>query len=363
MAEPRPMGQKEAPPAMNPPDDREKDTTSVYGAGYGSAGYGSNSSLDHVRAYPENGLVPTGDGTLTYPSDVVVEQAANLAPITAFNANTALGKRDKAQQMYDESDKAAEAITKAKARMLRENSDWQTQRQKMLSSLRAIAANSGTGQSGSYWKNVMQDYRLADDIMDVKALDAKKKALNETYIDEAETKQQNQNARNELDIDTWSSLEALKSDFAAQLSSLNPSLASGVYGSEQNKSWNDETPEDERPSIFPYEDKAGSTKPEDLYKVGSRLAEQNGQEANYRFLPIIDREGHTIIAPPWFPEFNWKLYEAITPQREPMVRKKAHETTTLRNAGYTGRTKENSSASLMKDLAPYVAGYNNRSSK
>ena len=78
-----------------------------YGYGYGGAGYGTNSSLDHVREYPANGLVPTGDGSLTYPSDVVVEQAANLGPISAFNANTAIGKRDKAQKMYDEADRAA----------------------------------------------------------------------------------------------------------------------------------------------------------------------------------------------------------------------------------------------------------------
>lgn len=332
------------------------------GGGYGAGSYGANSSLDHVREYPANGLVPTGDGSLVYPSDVAVEQAANLGPISAFNANTALGKRDQAQKMYDESDRAAELATKAKtAEAARKGAvDWQSQRLKGMSALAMIANNSGTGQSGSYWENVMQAYKMFNDIQAVKAISTEKEALNQAYMEEAETKQQNQNARNELDIDTWAAIQASLSDYAAQLSSLNPGLASGVYGSEQNKTWNEDTPEDERPTIFPYKSKEGSTLTEDLYGGRDEMARKNGEEGNYRFAPIIDREGRTIIAPYWWPEFEPQTYEAITPRRAEYVRT-PDDAGVIARLKNIGKTDKGSAATIAKNLSPYLAGYGNRS--
>lgn len=343
-------------------------TTTGGGAGYGAGGYGANASLDHIREYPSGGLKPRADGTYGYPSDMQLEQAANLSALTGKNAQIAKDKYDRAMDMYRESDKSIKAIADSQVDQAKRKAaqNWQAQQQKQLSALNMIANQSGTGQSGSYWNNVMQAYGLVDDMADVVALQAKKDAMHQAYVDEAEALQQNQNARNEIGLDTASSLDALLTDYVAQMSNLYPGFVSGIYGSEANKTWDENTPEDERPSFFAYRtqsdiDKGLEAGAEGSSKLSS-LANANQGAQNYDFAPLVDRENHTVYAPSWWTNFVPTLYEAIKPRDVGMIRG-AEESSETRKLGYTGQSYEGSSASKEKNLAPYLVGYQNRSQK
>lgn len=355
-------------PNVRPFGGNWNNATTYGGAGYGSGSYGANASLDHVREYPSGGMKPIGDGTYGHPTDMQMEQAANLSALTGKNAQIAKDKYDRAMDMYDQSDKSIRAIANSQIDQAKRKAaqNWQAQQQKQLSALNMIANNSGTGQSGSYWNNVMQAYSLVDDMADVVALQAKKDAMHQAYIDEAEGLQQNQNARNEIGIDTASSLDALLTDYVAQMSSLYPGFVSGVYGSELNKTWDEDTPEDERPSFFAYRtqddiDKGLAAGAEGSSELSS-LAESNGEAANYNFAPLVDRENHTVYAPSWWTNFTPTLYEAITPRQVGMIRG-SDENAATRKMGNTGRSSEGQSASKQKNLAPYLVGYENRSQK
>lgn len=335
----------------------------VYGGGGG--GGSSSSGLDHIRSYPSGGMTPSNDGTYGHPSDMQLEQAANNAAIAAKNAKTIMDKYNNAMTIYDESDKGIEAIVDAKVRDAK-HQNWQAQQQRQLAALQALANNSGTGQSGSYWKNVMQAYALVDDMADVAVIDQRKKNINEAYAEEAEAKQQNQNSRNELGLETQGSLDSLLADYAAQMSSLYPGFASGIYGSEQQKSWDESTPEDERPSQFTYltqNDIDNELEPgsEDL-SLSAKLAESNQNAENYDFAPIIDREGRTINAPYWWPAFQFEVQKAINPRTADMVRG-ADDVTATALMGNTGETSKGSAATKYKNLEPYLTGYQNRSTK
>lgn len=332
------------------------------GYGYGSASYGSDASSEQIRSHPEDGLTPRNDGTLLYPTDKEVQQAANYGPITQFQMESALGKRDYAQQMFDISDQAADYMRDAAIERSKMGLDWQTQHQNMRAALNAIKSGLSAGMSGSMAKNMMQAYRLADDQMDVTALNALRTAVKEANIQNAETKNANVNARNELDIDVWAALRAGLADYAAGLSNINPSFASGIYGSHANSSTNEDTPEEDRPSMFLYEGKEGSNKPWDLYKTGERLAEGNNQDDVYRFLPVIDRQGHTLVAPPWWSDFTPEMYQAIRPETPGFYRNN-DETATIAEQDKSDRMDNGSSASMYRDLAPYIAGYDNRSKR
>lgn len=361
-------GGKELKNAGSDLPQKSQTTTTYGGAGYGAGGYGANASLDHVREYPSGGMKPIGDGTYGHPTDMQMEQAANLSALTGKNAQTAKDKYDRAMNMYDQSDKSIRAIADNQIDQAKRKAaqNWQAQQQKQLSALNMIANQSGTGQSGSYWNNVMQAYGLVDDMADVVALQTKKDAMHQAYIDEAEALQQNQNARNEIGIDTASSLDALLTDYVAQMSSLYPGFVSGVYGSELNKTWDEDTPEDERPSFFAYRTQDDIDKGLDAGAEGSSklssLAESNGEAANYNFAPLVDRENHTVYAPSWWTNFTPTLYEAITPRQVGMIRG-AEESSETRKLGHTGQSYEGSSASKEKNLAPYLVGYQNRSQK
>ena len=355
-----------AAPATDGSDRKNNPGNGTSAGGYGSSAYGANASTEHIRSFPEGGLAPTDDGTLQYPSDVQLEAAANKSSLAGFDAATTLKKHDNSDKMYDIADADIRANTEAieRQQMQRANSDWQARQQRQMASLDAIANNSGTGQSGSYWDNVMQAYALVDDMADVAAINNTKKALNQAYMDEAEALQQNRNARNENDIATEAALDALVSDYAGQLSSINPSLVSGVFGSPLNKTTDENTPEEDRPSRFPYlsqsDIEAGLTTEigEDA-SPEAQLANKNSQNERYDFSPIVDRENHTVIAPAWWPAFQFTPREQITPRQAGMVRG-GDEVTATAMLGNTGETYKGSSASKVNDLAPYIVGYQNR---
>lgn len=334
-------------------------------SGYNSAAYGANASLDHIRSYPDGGLKPTNDGTYQHPSDMQLEQAANNAAIAAKNAQNLKDKYDNAMKMYEASDKSIEALTDKKVGEAKRQ-NWQAQQQKQLASLSSIANRSGTGQSGSYWDNVMQAYALVDDMADVAAIEQRKKNIDEAYAEEAEAKQQNQNARNELGIETQGSIDALLTDYAAQMSSLHPGFVSGIYGSELNKTTDENTPEDEKPSQFTYLTQAdidnGLEPGDENLSLSAQLAEKNQGAQNYDFAPIIDREGHTVNAPYWWPAFKFEVQKAINPRSAEMVRG-ADENTATALMGNTGETSKGSAATKYKNLEPYLTGYQNRSTK
>ena len=343
----------------------DKTSSSSGPAGYGSGAYGANASLDHIRSYPNGGMKPTNDGTYTHPTDMQLEQAANNAAIAAKNAQSALDKYNNAMKMYEQSDKSIEALTNKKiSEAKRQN--WQAQQQSQLAALNMIRNNSGTGASGSFWNNVMQDYARVDDKADVAAILQRKKNMDEAYAEEAEAKQQNQNARNELGIDTQNSLDALLTDYAAQMSSLYPGFVSGIYGSELNKTWDESTPEDERPSQFTYltqKDIDNNLEPgNEGLSISGQLAAKNQGAQNYDFAPIVDRENHTVYAPYWWPAFQFELQEAVKPRSAEMVRG-ADERTATALMGNIGETSKGSAATKYKNLEPYLVGYQNRSTK
>ena len=143
----------DTPPTEPFSDDGRATTTTNGGAGYGAGGYGANASLDHIREYPSGGLKPRADGTYGYPSDMQLEQAANLSALTGKNAQIAKDKYDRAMDMYKESDKSIKAIADSQVNQAKRKAaqNWQAQQQKQLSALNMIANQSGTGQSGSYW--------------------------------------------------------------------------------------------------------------------------------------------------------------------------------------------------------------------
>lgn len=335
------------------------------GSGHGS-GSGGGGSADAITSY-QGPVVPRGDGTYMYPSDMQAEQAANLAAIKAADNQVTLDKFDNARRMYSESDKAIEAIRAMQEREAERNAadDWQTSQQKLQSSLNAVRNASGTGWNGSFGMNAMQGYARADDMADVQLINAHRKALNQAYMEEAEAKQQNANALNELLIDTIASQGLSLDDFIAQLSSIYPGFVSGVYGpAEEIEKETDENGE-EKPAkeLFPYRAQSDIDKDldtaEDLSSL-TDLAKRNMQSANYDFAPLIDREKREVIAPFWWKMlgFDDNFANAVMPQEEGFVRRGNERE--LVGKMKKARTPEGSAASKKSGLAAYINGYNNR---
>lgn len=338
------------------------------GGGYGGGGGGSTPGLEHIRSYPETGMAPTGDGSFGTPTDMQKEQMANLAAITAKNADTTKRKMDRGLQVLEDSDRNIKSIAadqKTQANLDAAN-DWQRRQQNIIDVLSTVRGRSGTGWNGSYGLNAMQGLARADDQGDVDAINTYKKNVRQIYDDEAAQLQQNANAKNELLADTEASLDSLLTDFAAQASSLHPGFVSGVYGSEQQNSFDESTPEDERPGFYTYRtqedmDNEREDDSEDLSKL-AQLAVANKAEANYDFAPIIDRENHTVLAPWWYPAINFdeKYAAAVTPRQVENMVRRGNEQELVAKGGSRGDTSSQQRASKASGLAAYMNGYQNR---
>ena len=287
-----------------------------------------------------------------------VEQAANLAAIKANDNATTLKKLDNVMRMYQDADKGVDQqiATQRANIMSNAGTDWQTSQQKLQSTLNANRNAAGTAWNGSGGLNMMQGYDRADDMADVQLIKSATDNLDQLYLDEAEAKQRNANARNEFLADLEASLGLSLSDYVAQLASISPSLVSGVYG--------DADEIEETKGLFPYRAQADTDKDldtaEDLSSL-TDLAKRNMQESNYDFPPLIDREKREIVAPFWWPNIDFQSYWAspVVPRREGFVRA-GDETERVRKAGGTKATESGSAASKKSGLAAYLNGYSNR---
>lgn len=332
------------------------------GSGDGAGG------LQHLTSYPSTGMAPVGDGTYATPTDMQKEQMANLTAITAKNAQNAVDKQTRGRQILDDSDASIKAIAasqRSQANIDTAN-DWQRRQQNITDTLDTVRGRSGTGWNGSYGLNAMQGLARADDQGDVDSIDNYKKNVRQINNDEASQLQQNANAKNELLDNTISALEALLTDYTAQASSLHPGFVSGVYGSEQQNSWDESTPEDERPGFYTYRtqedmDNEREDDSEDLSKL-AQLAVANRGEANFDFAPIIDRANHTVLAPWWFPSISWEdLYSPqATPLEDIAMFRRGIEREEVGKKGDRGDTSSLQSASKNSGLAAYINGYQNR---
>lgn len=339
------------------------------GSGSGRGGSGSGSGELSITSY-QGPVTPRGDRTYMYPTDMQSEQAANLAAIKAADAGVTKQKFENALKMYDESDRAIEALANRQVREAerKDADDWQTSQQKLQSSLNAVRNNSGTGWNGSYGMTTMQGYDRADDMADVQLLKASQDAANQAYVEEAEAKQQNANARNELLIDTLASLGMSLDDYVAQMASIYPGFASGVYGpgeEMENEAAEKEGNDDyDKVELFPYRtqsdlDKDLDAEDADLSSI-TDLAKRNMQAANYDFSPLIDREKREIIAPFWWPEisFDEHFASAVTPRQTEYWRRGDERQRV--DAMKKAKTDAGSAASKKSGLAAYINGYNNR---
>lgn len=321
------------------------DGATIYQTSYGW----SQGSPQQISSYPESGLKPQGDGTYGYPTDMQIEQAANIPAIIGKEANNVMDKFYNGLDMYRESDRSIDAITDAlEAQATRKMSNtWQAQNQRENAVLNYIAGQSGTGWgNSSYKQNVKQALGTVDDMADVQAIQAYDDAINQAYIDNATQHQQNRNAINESAIDTEAALGSLGASLAAQFASIHPGIPSGVYGTNKYDA------DDSENGFFTYlskEDRGSGIEGNEELSALSQLAKENQNESNYDIEPVIDRTNRTVNNPSWFPQFKASDYmlDAITPKRTSLIR------------GANEKAVVNQSQKATS-LQPYISGYSNR---
>lgn len=208
---PNPFGPGSSQPSSTPSDN--SGGTGGYG-GYGGGGGGGGG----------------GSG----PTDEQKEAFGNLGGITGYNQESITNKAGQGDKIFDVSDKQNKLMrdTQTKQNLRNAGNDWYTQQQKLQSVASQLADASGNAMYGSFYQDLNDLIARKDDMDDVEVLNQMRKNQNQIDNDYWEAIMANNNARNELYMDTEYDLRELAADYAAQGNNIHPDLVKDIIDSD-----------------------------------------------------------------------------------------------------------------------------------
>lgn len=177
-----------------------------------------------------------GGGASSGPTDEQKKAADNLGAVTGYGQKAI---KDKAKQGIDalklanKNNKNAR-ITQTKQNIRNAGNDWYTQQQKLQNVASQLADASGNAMYGSFYQDISDLIARKDDIDDVEVLNQMRENQNQIDNDYFDALAANNNAMNELYLDTEYDLKQLASDYAAQVNNIHPDLAEDIMDADNH---------------------------------------------------------------------------------------------------------------------------------